>query len=746
MNILKNFFMMNKKNVGRRYCFFCFLLALFFFQIEISYAASYCDSTTIHYSNAVSDQKQNLWSAPAGETSISVSNSFGVSARNYYDWVIHCLYPVWLGETLTINTGTWNHIANAPFIGNTITKDYEGKTFIKRGGITIKTFSHNFTKDLAWNESEYKSNTWKPTQVGTYIVEMNLDTSNVISEYTKRDNVSYRTVVVYEPKPDLIVGLEPNNWNPSAGDTVTLTATYRNRGPKDSGKFVVAGAAGAYGIKDEDYISYPLMSVSNALGHKSVSQLNSQDFGSFTFDYVVEKTPGVQYVSVCVDIENNVDELKERNNCQFIEFNVRGVPPSAPTVRLRANPTSIAEGGNTTLSWTVTGASSCTASSTASGSGSWSGSKSPTGGPDQVGPISFGALSSHTYTLTCTGNGYTTSDTAIVSKTAPASNTLTLKENTCSGTTLGSPVYLPKDASITIAVCDKNNTLVSPSSWNISGTQTAFTLTGSNTSNTRTFTAKGSDGQSIYTQATKTGYTASSRIQLIVDNPTLPSLVFKKGSNCLGLPIVNPILEVTKGETQTLSVCEKLRKVNPSSWNVTSNTNKFTITPTSDTIATRDFKAIGNNEDTIGIRAEQSGYSSSWPLFLRVVDTPPADPKQLIIKRDSCSSGESSQFNLSEGETTTLVACDKTNDIEVSANWTSGDVSCISLESTTPSQIMSIKAIGTKSTCPTFTNITATATDPTYRSDSIPVGIRSDTSVVPGPKPAQPSIWKEVAP
>lgn len=76
----------------------------------------------------------------------------------------------------------------------------------------------------------------------------------------------------------------------------------------------------------------------------------------------------------------------------------------APSVTLAASPTSVASGGSSTLTWTSSDASSCTAS------GAWSGSR-PTSGSASTGPLT---AASNTFTLACTGSGGTTSRSATV--------------------------------------------------------------------------------------------------------------------------------------------------------------------------------------------------------------------------------------------------------------------------------------------------------------------------------------------
>lgn len=85
-----------------------------------------------------------------------------------------------------------------------------------------------------------------------------------------------------------------------------------------------------------------------------------------------------------------------------VTVTVNTVTP-APTVNITANPTSIANGTSSTLNWSSTNATSCTAS------GAWSGTKA-TSGSQSTGNLT----SSKTYTLTCTGAGGSASDSATV--------------------------------------------------------------------------------------------------------------------------------------------------------------------------------------------------------------------------------------------------------------------------------------------------------------------------------------------
>ena len=77
------------------------------------------------------------------------------------------------------------------------------------------------------------------------------------------------------------------------------------------------------------------------------------------------------------------------------------------TLTLTANPTTVSSGGNTTLSWSSTGATSCSAS------GDWSGTKGASG-TETITNIT----ASKTFTLACTGTGGTVTKTTNVSLSA----------------------------------------------------------------------------------------------------------------------------------------------------------------------------------------------------------------------------------------------------------------------------------------------------------------------------------------
>ncbi|TSC70041.1 MAG: cytochrome C family protein [Parcubacteria group bacterium Gr01-1014_46] len=132
--------------------------------------------------------------------------------------------------------------------------------------------------------------------------------------------------------------------------------------------------------------------------------------GTCTNVFSMPSTPGVYHFRLYSEDLYNV--LQATSN------DVTVVP--APTLTFLANPASIASGGSSSLEWTVSDATSCTAS------GDWSGSKSATNGFHSQ---STGALvSNKTYNLSCTGLGGTTSTSASVTVTG-GTHTVTVRAN-----------------------------------------------------------------------------------------------------------------------------------------------------------------------------------------------------------------------------------------------------------------------------------------------------------------------------
>lgn len=153
--------------------------------------------------------------------------------------------------------------------------------------------------------------------------------------------------------------------------------------------------------------------------------------------------------------------------------------PVAPTVTLGANPANVASGGSSTLTWSSTGASGCTAS------GAWSGSRATSG------TASTGALTaaSNMFNLSCAGAG----------GTAQQSVTVTVAAGTPAPTVslVANPLSVTSGDTSTLTWSTTNATSCTASgAWigsrPTAGTENSTALTASN--NTFTLTCMGAGG------------------------------------------------------------------------------------------------------------------------------------------------------------------------------------------------------------------------------------------------------------
>lgn len=113
-----------------------------------------------------------------------------------------------------------------------------------------------------------------------------------------------------------------------------------------------------------------------------------------------------------------------------VTVTVSGQPPPAPTVTLNANPTTVASGGSTQLTWSSTDANTCTAS------GGWSGNQQ-TSGSATINNLTLNT----TFTLQCTGAGGSAQRSVTVSVIgAPPPPTVMLSANPTSVNAGGSSI------------------------------------------------------------------------------------------------------------------------------------------------------------------------------------------------------------------------------------------------------------------------------------------------------------------
>ncbi len=164
---------------------------------------------------------------------------------------------------------------------------------------------------------------------------------------------------------------------------------------------------------------------------------------------------------------------------QSTTINVTPVVVSAPTVTISASPTSITSGSSSTITWSSTNSTSCTAS------GSWSGTKA-TSGTQSISPTA-----NSTYTITCTGAGGTSPAQSVNVTVTP------VVASAPTATISASPTTITSGGSSTITWSSTNATSCTASGgW--SGTKaTSGTLSVSPTANTTyTITCSGSGGTS----------------------------------------------------------------------------------------------------------------------------------------------------------------------------------------------------------------------------------------------------------
>ncbi|MDP2651687.1 MAG: CARDB domain-containing protein, partial [bacterium] len=126
------------------------------------------------------------------------------------------------------------------------------------------------------------------------------------------------------------------------------------------------------------------------LPNQSVSSLVPGGSETKTWASAWTAVAGTHKFEICSDVTNLVAESSETNNCSTQIFTVQ----LAPTATLTASPTSVASGGRSTLTWSSTGATSCTAGGPWSTSGNLSGSG-----------LTNALTSDTTFTLQCSGPG-----------------------------------------------------------------------------------------------------------------------------------------------------------------------------------------------------------------------------------------------------------------------------------------------------------------------------------------------------
>ncbi len=175
----------------------------------------------------------------------------------------------------------------------------------------------------------------------------------------------------------------------------------------------------------------------------------------------------------------NIDYANAPDGWSFEPYLIKSTvspPPGTPTVNLSANPTSVTAGSTSTLAWSSTNATSCTASN------GWTGTKT-TSGTQSVSPTA-----TTTYTLTCTGSAGSATQSVIV-------NVGTVTNPLPTVTLSASPTSITAGQSATLTWSSTNATSCSASGGWTGGKATSGTQSVSPTANTTyTLTCAGNGG------------------------------------------------------------------------------------------------------------------------------------------------------------------------------------------------------------------------------------------------------------
>jgi hypothetical protein len=233
--------------------------------------------------------------------------------------------------------------------------------------------------------------------------------------FTSGDN-EYNNQLVYLPqKHVLIFIIGPSMWKIDANGTFTklancpVTCSLTDSVPAAdpvSGELVLISASNphvwAYNLDTNQWrdtgISYPSMFT---LGWQpgNGNMFIASSLSTYGVIWYAKYFPGAAGTN---------------NGTWLYKHSTGTVSPSlpAPIVNISANPTSVLSGGTSTLSWTSTNASSCSAS------GGWSGAKALSGS-ESTGKL----LANNTFALACTGAGGSASQSVTVPITASTSPT-----------------------------------------------------------------------------------------------------------------------------------------------------------------------------------------------------------------------------------------------------------------------------------------------------------------------------------
>ncbi len=228
--------------------------------------------------------------------------------------------------------------------------------------------------------------------------------------------------IVDDFKPSIVKTYPKGGETFNPGETIKVTWESKNLG----NHLITAGLAfnkyeSGYNPIKSTYKLYLPNTGETSITIPSVSELKALNIfsNSFHVDLYAEELKNGVYQNAVIDpifkgfkinIPCDSGQTGAYPNCTTT------VTPK-PTVNLTANPTSVSSGGSTTLSWTSTNATSCTASANPSNT-NWSGNKA-TSGSQTI----FNLTQSTSFSIICTGQGGFTSASGNVINVTTNNNT-----------------------------------------------------------------------------------------------------------------------------------------------------------------------------------------------------------------------------------------------------------------------------------------------------------------------------------
>ena len=265
----------------------------------------------------------------------------------------------------------------------------------------------------------------RPSTPGTYYYGACVDTVSGESDTTNNCSGSLSRTVSATTTPDLAVGTPTvSDSTPSAGGSLTLSATVRNQGD---------GSSGATTLRYYRSTDSTITTSDTSVGTDAVGTLAASGASAETIDLTAPSEPGTYYYGACVDAVS--DESDTTNNCSgslSITVNVTTAPDLAvgtPTV----SDSTPSAGGSFTLSATVRnrgdGSSAATTLRYYRSTDSTITTSDTSVGTDAVGTLSASGASAETIDLTAPSEPGTYYYGACVDAVSDESDTT----NNCSG-------------------------------------------------------------------------------------------------------------------------------------------------------------------------------------------------------------------------------------------------------------------------------------------------------------------------